>query len=65
MAFRVADALDRTHLQNVEGVKVEEGSEGLDLVLDCDGDCLLERWALAQKKTLFENTFNTKVTASG
>jgi len=62
--LRVADALDRTHLQNVEGVKVEEESEGVELVLDCDGDCVLERWALAQKKTLFEKVFKTKLTAS-
>ena len=62
--LRVADALDRTHLQNVEGVKVEEESEGVELVLDCDGDCVLERWALAQKKTLFERVFKTKLTAS-
>jgi exopolyphosphatase/guanosine-5'-triphosphate,3'-diphosphate pyrophosphatase len=62
--LRVADALDRTHLQKVEGVKVEEESEGVDLVLDCDGDCLLERWALTQKKTLFEEIFKTKVMAS-
>jgi len=62
--LRLADALDRTHLQNVEGVEIREGSGGVDLILKCEGDCLLERWALAYKKTFFEKVFNTTVTAS-
>jgi len=62
--LRIADALDRAHLQNVGGVEVREESGDVELVLECDGDCLLERWALTQKKTLFEKLFKKSLTAS-
>lgn len=61
--LRVADALDRAHLQNVESVEAELGSDEVTLKLESDEDCLLERWALAQKKTLFEKVFRRSVTA--
>ena len=62
--LRVADALDRSHLQNVGTVKAKAGSKEVTLALDCEGDCLLERWALTQKKTLFEKVFERRISAS-
>lgn len=62
--LRVADALDRAHLQSVEGVKAEVEEDEVKLLLDSREDCLLERWALAQKKTLFEKVFRRSITAS-
>ncbi len=62
--LRVADALDRSHLQNVGTVKAKPGSEEVELALDCKGDCLLERWALTQKKTLFEKVFERRIVVS-
>ena len=61
--LRVADALDRSHLQGVEGVAAEVRDDEVRIRLDSDGDCLLERWALGQKKTLFERTFHRSVQA--
>lgn len=59
--LRVADALDRSHLQAVKGVDAHVGSRSVDLDIDSDEDCLLERWALAQKKTLFETVFDRDI----
>jgi exopolyphosphatase/guanosine-5'-triphosphate,3'-diphosphate pyrophosphatase len=64
--LRIADALDREHLQAVRGVtaKVTRGGK-LKLELDADGDLLLERWALRRKADLFAATFGLEVVAPG
>jgi exopolyphosphatase/guanosine-5'-triphosphate,3'-diphosphate pyrophosphatase len=62
--LRIADALDRAHLQNVESVEVKTKAKGVKLLLECDGECLLERWALEQKKTLFEKVFERGISAA-
>lgn len=62
--LRVADALDRAHLQNVERVGVEAGPHEVTLTLESDEDCLLERWAMVQKKTLFEKIFGRHINIS-
>jgi exopolyphosphatase/guanosine-5'-triphosphate,3'-diphosphate pyrophosphatase len=62
--LRVADALDRAHLQHVGSVMAKAGSGEVKLILDCEGDCLLERWALNQKKGLFEKLFGKAVSAA-
>ncbi|MFC1575409.1 HD domain-containing protein [Gemmatimonadota bacterium] len=62
--LRVADALDRSHLQNVDSVQASLKKKELTLTLDGQGDFLLERWALSQKKDLFENTFGLTVSVA-
>jgi exopolyphosphatase/guanosine-5'-triphosphate,3'-diphosphate pyrophosphatase len=64
--LRIADALDREHLQAVRGVtaKVTRGGK-LKLELDADGDLLLERWALRRKADLFAATFGLPVVLAG
>jgi exopolyphosphatase/guanosine-5'-triphosphate,3'-diphosphate pyrophosphatase len=62
--LRVADGLDRAHLQHVEGVQAIPETKEVKLVLDCDGDCLLERWALGQKKSLFEKVFDRAISVT-
>ncbi len=59
--LRIADALDRQHLQRVHDVEVNV--RGLDLVLSLrgEGDLLLERWAVRKKKGLFEETYGFSV----
>jgi exopolyphosphatase/guanosine-5'-triphosphate,3'-diphosphate pyrophosphatase len=59
--LRVADALDRAHLQHVETVGVEVGKREVSLRLRGEGDLLLERWALSRKKNLFQRTFRRVV----
>jgi exopolyphosphatase/guanosine-5'-triphosphate,3'-diphosphate pyrophosphatase len=55
--LRVADALDRAHLQSVENVKVTVGKRVLSIRLKGQGDLLLERWAVARKTSLLAKTF--------
>lgn len=64
--LRIADALDREHLQAVRGVtaRVTRGGK-LKLELDADGDLLLERWALRRKGDLFAATFGLTVAIGG
>ncbi|HEX2079864.1 MAG TPA: Ppx/GppA phosphatase family protein [Longimicrobium sp.] len=63
--LRIADALDREHLQAVRGVKATVGKNRLALELDGSGDLLLERWALRRKAGLFADTFGLEVEVAG
>lgn len=63
--LRIADALDREHLQAVRAVKATPGKSRLTLELDSEGDLLLERWALRRKSDLFRETFGLDVEIAG
>ena len=60
--LRVADSLDREHLQRVREVTavVEDGR--VDFVLEGEGPLLLEQWALRQKGRLFDRVFGVETT---
>ncbi len=62
--LRLADALDRQHIQVVR--EVDARIEGLELHLALKGeaDMLLERWAVTRKSPLFQDTFGLTVRAS-
>jgi exopolyphosphatase / guanosine-5'-triphosphate,3'-diphosphate pyrophosphatase len=59
--LRVADALDREHLQRVQRVHAELHDEALRLRLESRSDVLLERWALQRKSALFHRAFGVPV----
>jgi exopolyphosphatase/guanosine-5'-triphosphate,3'-diphosphate pyrophosphatase len=59
--LRVADALDREHIQAVSSVRARVLKDRCTLELEGTGDLLLERWALRRKGGLFEDTFGLKV----
>ncbi|TVP42096.1 MAG: Ppx/GppA family phosphatase [Gemmatimonadales bacterium] len=59
--LRLADALDRQHLQRVHDVEVTVRGLKLLLSIAGEGDLLLERWAVGQKKGLFEDTYGLTV----
>ncbi|HEY0672241.1 MAG TPA: Ppx/GppA phosphatase family protein [Longimicrobiales bacterium] len=59
--LRLADALDREHLQRVESISCNVKKDALELNVTGRGDLLLERWALQQKAQFFEKTFNLGV----
>ncbi len=59
--LRLADSLDRQHLQLVHDVAVSVNGVAVTLTLEGEGDLLLERWALSKKKDLFEDTFGLSV----
>lgn len=59
--LRLADALDREHLQRVERVEARHIDGKVVLDVRGRGDLLLERWALQKKAQLFEKTFGVDV----
>jgi exopolyphosphatase/guanosine-5'-triphosphate,3'-diphosphate pyrophosphatase len=63
--LRVADALDREHLQAVRSVTARVRGKKLKLEVEGEGDLLLERWALKRKSDLFAATFGLEVELAG
>jgi len=62
--LRVADALDREHVQAVREVRARPTRKSVILEVDGTGDLLLERWALRRKGNLFATTFGLPVEIS-
>ncbi|HEX6748334.1 MAG TPA: Ppx/GppA phosphatase family protein [Longimicrobium sp.] len=63
--LRIADALDREHIQAVRAVAAKVRGNRLLLEVDGEGDLLLERWALRRKGGLFEETFGLEIEMTG
>jgi exopolyphosphatase / guanosine-5'-triphosphate,3'-diphosphate pyrophosphatase len=62
--LRLADALDRGHLQRTAAVRVvlpEAGADTVTLQIQGRGDLLLENWALGKKSRMFEAVFGRSV----
>ena len=58
---RIADALDREHLQAVRAVAARVQENVVTLEMQTSGDGLLEKWAVQRKAALFEKLFGCKV----
>ncbi|MFO8043608.1 MAG: HD domain-containing protein, partial [Alkalispirochaeta sp.] len=61
--LRVADALDRGHVQRVRGFTLEKQDDDVTLRCDYSGDISIEQYALRQKGRLFEEVFGFGVLA--
>ena len=59
--LRLADALDRQHIGCVRSVQATVDGTSLELAIEGEGDLLLERWAVARKKNVFEQSFGLQV----
>jgi exopolyphosphatase/guanosine-5'-triphosphate,3'-diphosphate pyrophosphatase len=59
--LRLADALDHEHASTVDSVEVEYKRPRFTFRLKGKGDMLLEKWALANKRDLFESVFEANV----
>lgn len=59
--LRVADALDREHLQTVQQVQITFSKKVLGIRVEGAGDLLLERWAMKRKAQLLEKVFQVKI----
>ncbi len=55
--LRIADSLDREHLQRVRSVEAKIHEDRLELRLERRGRLLLEQWALRKKGKLFARLF--------
>jgi exopolyphosphatase/guanosine-5'-triphosphate,3'-diphosphate pyrophosphatase len=60
--LRVADAFDRSHDSRVQDISIMRGREEILIQLRSDFDCSKEIWAAEQKRDLFEQAFNCKLT---
>jgi exopolyphosphatase/guanosine-5'-triphosphate,3'-diphosphate pyrophosphatase len=60
--LRIADALDREHVQSVRDLAIEVDEGHMEIELKGEGSFELERWALERKKALFEETFDLEIT---
>ena len=59
--LRVADALDREHVQRVTDLTTKLGDDLLTLWLDGTAGVLMEGWSLKKKANLFHKLFGRKV----
>ncbi len=59
--LRVADALDREHVQRVTDLTAKLGDDELVLWLDGTAGLLMERWSLKKKANLFHKLFGRKL----
>jgi len=59
--LRLADALDREHLQRVTAVEVEVEEDAVVLEVEGHGDLLLEHWAFRKRARMFERVFERRV----
>jgi exopolyphosphatase/guanosine-5'-triphosphate,3'-diphosphate pyrophosphatase len=59
--LRVADSLDREHVQRVTDLTAKISDDELTLWLDGTAGLLLEGWSLKKKANLFHKTFGRKV----
>ncbi len=59
--LRIADALDREHLQRVETVRTASEEGELVVEVNGNGSLLLEQWALRKKARMFTSVFGTEV----
>ncbi len=59
--LRLADSLDRDHVQRITGTNVVIGGDEVTLHLEGSGGLLLEGWAFKKKSQLFTKVFDRKV----
>jgi exopolyphosphatase/guanosine-5'-triphosphate,3'-diphosphate pyrophosphatase len=59
--LRIADALDREHLQRVSSITVHLDDDELSLEARAHGDVLLEQWAFRKKARMFTSVFGIEV----
>ena len=59
--LRLADALDREHLQRVPSVRAVVDDGVLYLEMEGRGDLLLEHWSLRKKSSMFTSVFGMEV----
>ncbi len=59
--LRVADALDRGHVQRIRGFTLESREEDLILRCSSQGDMSIEKYGLALKSDMFEEVFGYHV----
>ena len=60
--LRIADGLDRSHVQVVSGLRAKIGRHSIDVLVKCRGDAELEVWGARKKMGLFSELFERTMT---
>ncbi len=60
--LRIADALDKEHLEKIQRVEVRQREGRIEIMAGRNGNFLLERWALEKKGDIFRRVFGAEVT---
>ncbi len=58
--LKIADALDRSHKQKLENIKVVLNDRNLAIIAETDQDSLLEEWEFENKSNLFKDVYGIK-----
>jgi exopolyphosphatase/guanosine-5'-triphosphate,3'-diphosphate pyrophosphatase len=58
--LRIADALDRSHLQKFEEIEVKLKEDKLQITVETYKDTMLEEWCFGYKSEFFEEVFGLK-----
>jgi exopolyphosphatase/guanosine-5'-triphosphate,3'-diphosphate pyrophosphatase len=59
--LRLADALDREHVQNIRRVTAAVSEQEIVLSLDGEGDLLLAGWSLKRRAQMFSSFAGRKI----
>jgi exopolyphosphatase/guanosine-5'-triphosphate,3'-diphosphate pyrophosphatase len=59
--LRLADSLDREHIQSVKSIKVEDKADKVELQIEANGDFLLEKWSFTKKSQLLSKTLGKPI----
>lgn len=59
--LRIADGLDRSHYQNVQGMVIEKTQEQVTIKIKTESDPQLEIWGAMRKNALFEEVTGRKL----
>ncbi len=59
--LRVADALDRAHVQRIRDVSIDKHGDDLIVYCDYQGGISIERYGLSTKGSMFEEVFGMKI----
>jgi exopolyphosphatase/guanosine-5'-triphosphate,3'-diphosphate pyrophosphatase len=59
--LRIADAMDREHLQKITDLRTEVDNGKLTITIKGKSDLLLERWAFQKKSQYFSDLFNLEL----
>jgi exopolyphosphatase / guanosine-5'-triphosphate,3'-diphosphate pyrophosphatase len=59
--LRIADGLDRTHVQVIQSLRCRIGKKEVQIIVKGRGDAELELWAAKNKVSVFEDVFGREV----
>ena len=59
--LRLADGLDVSHASHITSARLLERNKHWSLVLNGRGDLMIEKWALAKRRSLFEGMFGVQL----